>query len=358
MPHGSQKLFSFGIIADVQHANINDGYNFHRTRMRFYRHALVKFEEAIETWNERKVDFAVQLGDIIDGFSSKYGHRDNDMNNLTAVIKKFQSIGLPVIKRGNIFTRVPDDNSDGEDCEKKDPYLCHIWGNHEFYNFSRSELWNSPMNSYIVSGNTKGSIDEVVPPPSNEKIDSTYGYYYSFTYKGFRFVTLDTYDIGKISRPEGTAIHESSVKMLANEKHNNSRTRKPHLVSWNGGVSNEQLNWLRIELTQASVCGEKVIIFSHIPLHCASSRAASVCWNYEDILAVINTYSGCVVACFAGHFHDGGFYHDMETGIYYMTLQAALERDPATNAYAIADIYSDKIEVKGYGKIETRFLKF
>lgn len=359
-------LFSFGIIADVQHANIDDGHNFHRTRTRYYRHALLKFEQAIDTWNEYDVDFSVQLGDVIDGFSAKYGERDNDTRNIVEVIKKFKATGLSVAKHGNVYMSC-DDNS------IKTPYMCHIWGNHEFYNYKRSDLWRSELNSYVSSvgedsttKKTSDWTDDVNPVQINafdwtdEEVNKSRGYYYSFLHKGFRFIVLDTYDIGKISRPLGSEVHNTALKWLAASKEKNNRTNVPDdpTVSWNGALSKEQLNWLRDELVYAKDNDQKVIIFSHIPLHAQASRKASLCWNYEEILSVINSYNTCVVACFAGHFHDGGFYYDTENHVYYLTFSGVIERDPGTNAYATVQVYGDHIEMIGYGEIESRILKF
>jgi len=345
-------IMTFGVIADIQHADIDDGYNFHRTFMRFYRHALQKLKDAIQVWNESKVDFAVQLGDVIDGFSIKHGHRDDDFENLSNIIKQFKCVGLPVCKRKKEGVYVPLEENAPD--ESKTPYMCHLWGNHEFYNFTRVELWKSELNSFVVSPNGNG-IDV------DTNISSKMGYYYSFIYKRFRFVALDPYDVGKISRPEGCELHKQAMDTLNTHNKNKDTDRSdrkhPQIVSWNGALSNAQLTWLHNELAAASRNEERVVLLTHVPLEPRASRPASVIWNYLEVLHMINSFE-CVVACLAGHFHEGGYYHDQQHRIHHLTFQGAIERDPATNAFAVIEVHHDHLKVDGYGKIQTRILRF
>lgn len=44
------KLFSFGVIADVQYANVADGWNWNETRRRYYRGGLVQLRRAVKFW--------------------------------------------------------------------------------------------------------------------------------------------------------------------------------------------------------------------------------------------------------------------------------------------------------------------
>ena len=40
--------FSFAVVADVQYADVDDAYDFHKTALRRYRNALNVFERAVE----------------------------------------------------------------------------------------------------------------------------------------------------------------------------------------------------------------------------------------------------------------------------------------------------------------------
>jgi hypothetical protein len=59
-------LFTFGVITDVQYADIEDGASF-RGVPRFYRHSLQGLRRAVAAWRAQGVAFAMHLGDIIDG---------------------------------------------------------------------------------------------------------------------------------------------------------------------------------------------------------------------------------------------------------------------------------------------------
>ena len=54
--------------------------------MRYYQHALGKFKIASTDWNKSKINFTVNLGDIIDGFSNI----ESDTANIVDVIKQFK----------------------------------------------------------------------------------------------------------------------------------------------------------------------------------------------------------------------------------------------------------------------------
>ena len=63
--------FSFGIIADIQYADLDDGCSFSGVK-RYYRHALDACKLAVAEWETNKnIVFVAQLGDIIDGFNKK-----------------------------------------------------------------------------------------------------------------------------------------------------------------------------------------------------------------------------------------------------------------------------------------------
>ena len=64
------QMWKFGIIADIQYADIDDGESFMGVK-RYYRHALQAATLAVEEWEQQGDDvlFVAQLGDIIDGFN-------------------------------------------------------------------------------------------------------------------------------------------------------------------------------------------------------------------------------------------------------------------------------------------------
>mgnify|MGYP001795645193 CR=1 FL=1 len=65
---GTQPLFSFGVISDVQYADIPDGRSFLGTP-RYYRHSIHVLQRAVQKWNNLKnLNFTINFGDIVDGF--------------------------------------------------------------------------------------------------------------------------------------------------------------------------------------------------------------------------------------------------------------------------------------------------
>ena len=56
--------------------------------MHYYQHALGKFKIAAKDWNESKVDFIFNLGDIIDWFSNIESNTANIY--IVDVIKQFE----------------------------------------------------------------------------------------------------------------------------------------------------------------------------------------------------------------------------------------------------------------------------
>jgi manganese-dependent ADP-ribose/CDP-alcohol diphosphatase len=57
----SGRLFSIGIISDVQYADIPDGRSF-KGVPRYYREALPALQRAVAAWRARGVDFAMHFG--------------------------------------------------------------------------------------------------------------------------------------------------------------------------------------------------------------------------------------------------------------------------------------------------------
>ncbi|RXN31266.1 manganese-dependent ADP-ribose CDP-alcohol diphosphatase [Labeo rohita] len=178
MEDGAQPVFAFGIIADIQYADIEDGLNFLRTRKRFYRNSIQLLRNATRRWEEQRVKCVLQLGDIIDGFNKRH---DASEQALDTVIKEF---------------------------EKSSADVHHVWGNHEFYNFCRETLLASSLNSAAKAG-----------CGSDLMADDIYAYEFSPA-PGFRFVVLDSYDVSLIGRDESSEKYKRSLKLL--QEHNDN----------------------------------------------------------------------------------------------------------------------------------------
>lgn len=315
-------VFTFGIIADIQYADIDDGLNFSKTRTRYYRNSLKLLRSAIQDWKEERVNpsFILQLGDIIDGYNKNHGASDRA---LETVVNEFEN---SLVK------------------------IHHVWGNHEFYNFNRNTLFASEINSGEKAEPGSGLDDEI------------YAYHFSPAPK-FRFVVLDAYDMSVIGRDPTNEKYNQAVNILK-EHNNNDDLNCPPMTSWleqrfvkfNGAFSQEQLHWLVEVLTLADQKHERVTIVSHLPVHPYSTDSTCLAWNYDAMLSILHSHKS--VVCFiAGHDHDGG-YHKDESGIHHLTLEGVIETHPDSNAFGTVYVYDDQMVLKGNGRIEDRVLMY
>ncbi|XP_077406904.1 manganese-dependent ADP-ribose/CDP-alcohol diphosphatase [Vanacampus margaritifer] len=313
-------LFTFGVIADVQYADMEDGLNFSQTRRRYYRNSLGLLRNARESWSHSaaRPKFIIQLGDIIDGFNKDRGASSR------ALEKVLEEFSLSLID------------------------VHHVWGNHEFYNFSRSELLCSKLNSSALAdaslSGTRAGGDI---------------YAYSFSpFRGFTFVVLDAYDVSLLGVDEDSQQYHCALNWIKQHNSNEDLNTPPGLCDdldqrfskFNGGFSKTQLDWLDSVLSLADKKREKVTIVSHLPVHPFSTAPMCLAWNFDELLSTIQSHNS--VVCFiAGHDHDGGYFLDKSTGIHHVTLEAVIETPPESNAFGTVSVYEDRMVLKGVGRI-------
>ncbi|KAM8730387.1 manganese-dependent ADP-ribose/CDP-alcohol diphosphatase [Acanthopagrus schlegelii] len=319
-------LFTFGVIADIQYADLDDGYNYSRTRRRYYRSSLQLVRNAQESWSESAVrpKFILQLGDVIDGFNKGRGASDRALDTV-----------LGELSRGPVEVH-------------------HVWGNHEFYNFSRSALLRSELNS---APSTDGS------PSGGRAAGDIYAYHFS-PCPGFTFVVLDAYDVSLLGREESSVEYQEALSTIRQYNNNEDLNCPPdtqgvlrRFTMFNGGFSKDQLDWLDSVLSSADEKQEKVTIVSHLPVHPYSTGPICLAWNYDELLAIIRSHSS--VVCFmAGHDHDGGYHQDKNTGVHHLTLEGVIETPPDDNAFGTVSVYENRMVLKGKGRIRDRVLLF
>ena len=124
----------------------------------------------------------------------------------------------------------------------------------------------------------------------------------------------------------------------------------PQAQTYNGGIGKDQLSWLRSELETAQKKKEKVILADHFPLH--PDGATELLWNAKEVRTLIESFPN-VFAFLNGHVHKSQYM--LQNGVHYVTFRGMVELDE--NAYAIIDVYDDRLEIKGYGKEASRTLK-
>lgn len=180
---------SFGVVADIQYADEEDGCDFWGRRRRYYRHSLRLLRAAVEAWaaEQPPLAFVLQLGDCIDGVNARRGAAEGALERVLAALRR-----LPVP-------------------------VHHAWGNHELYNFCRNRLASSGLNSRPAAAPAAG-------PPAGPPGDC-HAYHFSPAPR-LRFVLLDGYDLSVLGRDPASPLHRESLRRLR-EKNPNENLNSP-----------------------------------------------------------------------------------------------------------------------------------
>ena len=321
---GRKKMLSFGLIADTQYVDDEDGSNFDGSRIRRYRQSLDMINKAAYHFKaEPLMQFCVLLGDVLD--MRCRGNPELASDCLDKILRATEIVTVP---------------------------WHFVVGNHDLHCFSRESLYEN----YIPSIPEKVSCS-----PSKM--------YYSFKYPSaerFRFIILDAYDSCWI-QPSTPEQKRESIDLLLSKNPNLSYfpdVDEWSRTDWCSGLSNsklrfnpaggaiglQQLAWLDDLLHEAHAHGERCLVFCHVPCHMPSTLFPEcLLWNSEDLLAVMHKYHGTVVAYFAGHDHTGGHSVD-DGGICHMIPPAPIECGLDTVSYGVLHVMDDdSIEVEWVG---------
>ncbi|MGV1751418.1 metallophosphoesterase [Agrobacterium sp. CG674] len=274
-------LFSFGIVADPQYADIPP-----RPEMgRYYAESPAKLSQAIEVFNAHDLAFVVTLGDII----------DRGWENFDAILAPYGKLRhRSVLLPGNHdFAVAPE-------------YLAQV---HERLGMS------SPWYDFVV------------------------GY--------VRFVVLDGSDVSTFAPPLGDARRDLAAQRLEGLK----QAGAINAHDWNGSFSDTQLAWLGQTLAAADAAGETAILFCHYPLY---PQNAHNMWDAPDILVLLAAHPSAK-AWFCGHNHVGNYASLGHT--HFLNFKGMVDT-PDENTFAIADVYGDRIDIRGFGREESRTLTF
>jgi manganese-dependent ADP-ribose/CDP-alcohol diphosphatase len=190
------KPLVFGVVADVQYADKDAAGG------RYYRASLGGLVAFVQECNQRHVDFAIQLGDLIDGGD----HAGVELDHAATVYDQLN-------------------------CR----HYC-VLGNHDFAGISRSKVLKR-------LGLDRG--------------------YYSFEQGGILFVVLDTQDTAVQG---GWAKNSAQYKKAEELLQKAMEDKSPNAQSYNGGLGSEQMVWLDGVLAGAKKKNQDVIVFGHLPL--------------------------------------------------------------------------------------------
>lgn len=158
--------------------------------------------------------------------------------------------------------------------------------------------------------------------------------YYDFVVEGYRFIVIDGNDIAFHSHPEGSEAYQQAEAYYAALASESPR--------WNGALGEAQLKWLETRLAGAEASGEQVILFCHFPVFPENKHNL---WNADEVVLLIDQHP-CVKAYIDGHNHAGNY--GQHGGVHYITLKGMV--DTETTAYAVMDVYGDRLEIRGYGR--------
>jgi manganese-dependent ADP-ribose/CDP-alcohol diphosphatase len=311
-------IVTFGMLSDVQYADVDDGLNYRKDRNRYYRNSKKLVTEAVNYWSMLPKDlnfqFVVQLGDLIDGKCKIASKHNEALDEILAEFGDFK--------------------------------VYHCWGNHEFYNFSRQEIVHTQLNSSRILNDNCLVTDHA-------------NYYTLDLTDRVRLICLDSYDFSILGFDEAHETYAQAHKFLKQHNQNadlNSaeslRGHAKRFLKYNGAVSESQMKWLDGELSKCKTSDMKALVCGHVPVHPqACSTTMCLAWNYRDILNLFWSYGNTVVGYFCGHDHDGGYFRD-KYNIHHLTFNAILETPPNTNSFATVKICKDKILVEGVGLIQ------
>ncbi|NXX81494.1 ADPRM diphosphatase, partial [Urocolius indicus] len=287
---------SFGVVADIQHADAEDGYDYEGCRRRYYRQSLRLLRDAVDAWaaEEPPLAFVLQLGDCIDGLNGGGGAAEAALERVLAVL-------------GSL--RVP---------------LHHAWGNHELYNFSRARLQR---------GSLRG------PSPGAAAAGRACHAYDFSPAARFRVVVLDAYDLSVLGREPGSPRYQESLRLLREKNPNDNLNNpegleEPRFVEFNGGFSQTQLDWFNEVLKSSDENQEKVVVMGRWiqGIYGDLGKKKKLCCSFA---APLDSH-----------------------GVHHLTLAAIIETPPESNAFGTIYVYEDKMILKGRGRISDRVMHF
>jgi manganese-dependent ADP-ribose/CDP-alcohol diphosphatase len=206
-------------------------------------------------------------------------------------------------------------------------------------------LDSSGLQVYNLLGNHDYSIDDRYKKRLPPAMPAKEGYY-SFNHLNFRFIALNGNEISTYSSANKAAIKKAE-DYLALLKDSGSI----NAIDWNGGISAKQLEWLKIQLDDATAKNENVFILCHFPVYPENVHNLL---NYKEVNALLMNYHN-ILAWFNGHNHAGNYGNF--NMIHFVTMKGMVESEFNTS-YAIVEVYRNKIWIKGAGREKSQILAY
>lgn len=258
--------------------------------------SLSKTAIAIEHFNEKQVERVIHLGDIIDGNETI----EKTTQDLEAVFERLTKLKVPIE---------------------------HVIGNHCLELGRKRAL--TQLGFQVNKQLTTNRIIDV----------STQ----------WRFIILDSLAMSTAYPANEQLKKEAELYVKKYENEENA-------THYNGGLGEEQTNWLIEELENAKQEEKNVIICLHHPVALDSSKPSLVLWNNEEVMKIIEMYKRTVRACFSGHHHAGGY--AFEFGVHFVVFESILDSLDESGSFGIITLYDNRIVIEGQGEMTSRVLKF
>ncbi len=195
-----------------------------------------------------------------------------------------------------------------------------------------------------------GNHDFGVAPEHLEKVAERVGMpspYYSFQRHGFRFIVLNGNEVSTFAPPEGhphRALGRERLAALLADGADNAH-------EWNASLSDEQFAWLAGEIEAAKTAGEKVIVMNHFPVHPPCEHDM---WDRQRIVELLSSQEN-VVAYLNGHNHVGNY--GKVGDCHFVNFKGVVDTE-SENTFAIIDVHADRLEIRGFGREDSRTLNY
>lgn len=164
--------------------------------------------------------------------------------------------------------------------------------------------------------------------------------YFSVMIKAWKFIILDGNDISLYAWPEHSDHHQQASQIYQRQYSDRE--------TWNGAIGKPQMSWLKQELDQSEINGDRVILLCHFPVLPDENHTL---WNAGELVDLVSSYS-CVKAWLNGHNHAGAYAEYQ--GTHFVTFKGMVDTDQ--NSYAIATFTRDKLIINGIGREQQRVL--
>ncbi|CAN7208880.1 metallophosphoesterase [Rhizobium sp. LjRoot258] len=170
--------------------------------------------------------------------------------------------------------------------------------------------------------------------------------YYSFARQGWRFIVLNGNEVSTFAPPEGHPYRDIAARRLAELRAADAINAQ----EWNAMPSDEQFAWLSDQVKDAGATGERVIVMNHYPVYPPNEHDS---WDRERIITLLTAHDN-VAAYFSGHNHAGNF--GTLDGCHFLNFKGMVDTE-TENTFAIVEIWADRMEVRGFGREDSRTLK-